>query len=105
MTDPDAWLKERQAGVPASLAERMRRYVADGPPAPPADRLAQAARAALRAALDRPDERASALDLLAADALITAAFEAAAQDGPAAVDRLAAASAPGAIVELLTGQS
>lgn len=103
MTAPDAWLAQRQAGVPASLVERMRHYLA-GRSEPLPDRLAHAAFDALRAALGLPDDRASALDLLAADALLTAAFEAAADHGTAAVDRLARATGPAAFADLLTEQ-
>jgi pyruvate carboxylase len=104
MTELDAWLEEREAGVPESLVERMRVYLVRRSGAVP-DRLAHAALDALRAALERPDERASALDLLTADALLTAAFEAAAEEGAATVDRLAAAMAPAAFAELLTEPS
>lgn len=104
MTASDAWLTRREAGLPASLAKCMRgyfdRHVSDALP----ERLAHAGLDALRSALQRPDERASAIDLLAADALLTAAFEAAAEEGAAVVDRLAAATAPAAFAELLTEQ-
>ncbi len=102
MTAPDAWLEKRESGVPASLVARMRHYLA-GRSGPLPDRLVDAAFDALRAALAAPDERASALDLLAADALLTAAFEAAAEEGVAAVGRLAAATGPAAFADLLTG--
>lgn len=102
MTTPDTWLARRQTGVPTSLAERMRLYFDRSASDALPDRLAHAGLDALVVALQRPDERASAIDLLAADALLTAAFEAAAEEGVAAVDRLAAATAPAAFAELLT---
>jgi hypothetical protein len=101
MTAPDAWLEQREAGVPASLVARMRHHLA-GRTGPLPDQLAHAGLDALRTALEAPDQRASAPDLLAADALLTAAFEAAAEEGMAAVDRLAAATAPAAFADLLT---
>lgn len=103
MKAPDAWLEQRQAGVPVSLVTRMRHHLAGRTGRLP-DRLADAAFDALRAALAAPDERVSAWDLLAADALLTAAFEAAAEEGVAAVDRLAAATGPAAFADLLTGK-
>ncbi len=56
-----------------------------------ADRLAAAGLAALRRSIEadsaaRPD-RQNAIDLLAADALLTYACEAAAEEGPEALDR------------------
>lgn len=103
MTAPDAWLAQREAGVPKSLVARMRHHLA-GRTGPLPERLAHAGLDALRAALEAPDQRASALDLLAADALLTAAFEAAAEEGMAAVDRLAAATGPATFEDLLTGK-
>lgn len=52
--------------------------------------LAAAALHALRGVVAGPADRRVALDLLAADALLTAACEAAAEIGPEAVDRLVA---------------
>lgn len=101
MTAPDAWLETREAGVPASLVARMRHYLAGGADPLP-ERLARAGLDALRAALQAPDERASAMDLLAADALLTAAFEAAADEGMHALQRVAATTGPGAFADLLT---
>jgi hypothetical protein len=65
---------------------------ADAAPADLPDLLGAAAMACLRLALERCDERYAALHLLAADALITAACEAAAggEDADAAVARLRA---------------
>lgn len=96
--DVDAWLEARLAHAPASLAARMRRAVADSAPgnagqddgpssgssAPTpalglAERLGAAAVDCMREALARGDARAGAFELLAADALLTHACEAAAE--------------------------
>jgi hypothetical protein len=68
--------------VPPILARGMRAALGTvgGDPADPRTGLA-AAEACLRRALERIDDRAAALDLLAADALLTAACAAAAAAG------------------------
>ena len=75
-----AWLEARTESVPASLALRMAGAAA--PTAPPSvpRSLADASLVALGEALALGDDRAAALPLLAADALITSACEAAAGD-------------------------
>lgn len=60
------------------------------PSAPLYDRLAAAGLAALQDVVGRPSERGTATTLLAADALLTYACEAAAEAGPDALDRLTA---------------
>ncbi|HSJ25124.1 MAG TPA: hypothetical protein VK929_10670 [Longimicrobiales bacterium] len=86
------WLSERSADVPESLLARMERAVDDvaldhhgvQDDAGVADVLAAAAVLCLREAAADCDVRDAALPLLAADALMTAAFEAAAGvDDPA----------------------
>lgn len=70
-----AWFAERTAGAPPVLAERARSFLEltlDANTA--ADRLADAGTTALRAAEGRGSSREAALDLLAADALITLAL-------------------------------
>lgn len=84
-----AWLEAREPDIPGPLRERMRAALSaaatgDGP----ATDLAQAALDCLRAALDAGDGRGAALHLLAADALITHAAEAAAMDGEDALRQL-----------------
>ncbi|MGH7619831.1 MAG: hypothetical protein ACREPM_21670 [Gemmatimonadaceae bacterium] len=95
------WLDEREPAPPARLRARIdevlgnnaQRPVADAP-----DQSVAAAEALLRDLLARPTAgRESALDLLAVDALVTYAFEAAATDpntlaalADAAMTRLAA---------------
>ncbi len=87
-----AWLEQREPRAPEPLFARMaaalsRRTETDVPAA-----LAGAALACLRAAVEGGRDRAAAWDLLAADALLTYACEAAAEAGPAAravLDRIA----------------
>jgi len=70
-----AWFEDRSAGAPDALRARAAaflRQVEDQPD--PARRLARAAVAGLAKALERPSDRAAALDLLAADALLTLAL-------------------------------
>ncbi len=67
-----------------------------------ARQLASAAVEWLRKVIAGPGDRASALDLLTADALLTYAFEAAAEAGPEAVNAVAADFGPGRLVELLS---
>jgi hypothetical protein len=75
LNDSLSWFDDRSEGAPRALRERAAlflRRVEDQPD--PAMRLARAAMDALAAALERPGDRASALDLLAADALLTLAL-------------------------------
>ena len=66
--------------VPAPLAERMDAALA-GADAVDAEAVAAAALERLRAALDCGDDRTAAYELLTADALLTDAAAAVAQDG------------------------
>lgn len=63
--------------------------------------LGEAAVDRLRIALEGGDDRAAAYDLLAGDALLTYAFEAAADAGPDAVAACARAFGPARLAELL----
>jgi len=79
-----SWLATRTPTPPAALGSRLRALLGDDADAP-ADRAAGACLAAgervLRRLLDEGcSARTAALDLLAADALVTYAFEAAASD-------------------------
>ena len=96
------WLAGREAGVPRALAARVRAAVrADAGGADAGDELLAAADLVLRNVLAaQPMTRAHALDLLAADALVPYAFEAAADDPPriparadAAMQRIASMAA------------
>lgn len=77
--------------VPASLVDRVGEALdaAGGDPTEPATQL-RAAAACLRMALQRGDDRAAAFDLLAADALLTSACEAATLSGTGSVEAFAA---------------
>lgn len=63
---------------------------ADASDATLADRLAEAGLEALGRVAGAPPERGTAIELLAADTLLTYACEAAAEAGPATLDRLTA---------------
>jgi hypothetical protein len=82
MTDLARWLDGRMVGAPQRLAERARAFVDAAGPGPVSERLALAGQQALVAAERRGRDRAAALDLLAADALITLALLAAAEAAP-----------------------
>jgi hypothetical protein len=80
--DPWAWLERRLDGVPAELAAAMRtalERLEPGSAATPAEGLAHVALEELDSVLGAAEQdRRAALRLLAADALLTYAFEAAA---------------------------
>lgn len=92
MSDPAsarAWIEAREPDIPEPLRGRMRSALSmTAGDADPATGLAHAALDCLHAALDAGDERRAALHLLAADALITHAAEAAAMDGEVALRAL-----------------
>jgi len=74
-----AWLDARRPAPPPTLRAHLGRRAQDGPGVLP-DHLADAGRALLARVLARPEAgRELALDLLAADALVTYAFEAQAE--------------------------
>jgi len=78
------WVAERAGGAPPALRERALdhfRRIPDDAPLP--ERLAGAARLALDAVLRQGQDRAAALDLLAADSLLTLALLAQAEESPA----------------------
>lgn len=89
MSPPDgptlhAWLEPRLSAAPEELAAAIRACVdrADAPPsASVPDALAAAAVASLDRMMAGPHSREAALRLLAADAVLTYAFEAAAELG------------------------
>jgi len=83
MTEAVAWLEARSAGAPPALRQRVRDHLASAPQGDDvATRLAEAGGIALRAALAQGRSRAAALDLLAADALVTLALQAQAESNP-----------------------
>lgn len=85
--DPVDWLDERTAAAPPALRDRVRRYASAEADAQPARALAAAGRRALARVTQSPGDRSAALDLLAADGLITLALLWTAEHEPA---RLAA---------------
>lgn len=107
------WLDDHEGSAPPSLLACMGdavRAVADGTAAHERvdaayatvdEHLAAASLHALRAALQQCDSRDAALPLLAADALVTAACEAAAEHGPTALDRLCRDMSPDRLQRLL----
>ncbi|HEV8151039.1 MAG TPA: hypothetical protein VGP61_12705 [Gemmatimonadales bacterium] len=90
----ERWFEEQSAGAPEVLREKAREYLrAVGPSGDrggPAERLGEAARAALDAVVSQSGDRSVALDLLAADALVTLALKARARENPAGLARFAA---------------
>jgi len=87
-----AWLERREPRAPEPLFARMAAALAGRAEPDVPEALAGAALACLRAAVEGGRDRAAAWDLLAADALLTYACEAAAEAGPAAqaiLDRIA----------------
>lgn len=105
-----AWLDARARRAPATLVRRMRVAVAGAPGADVAERLGTAAAACLRRALELGDHRDGAFELLAADALLTHACEAAVEadcveDASDALDRLFAALGPAGIAATLAPEA
>lgn len=99
------WLRERHPQTPASLAERMQlalKRVEASSATPVWQSLAEAAQDRLRVALPHAEERPAALDLLAADALLTHACEAAAEEGADALETLTTRYGATRLAELLT---
>ena len=85
-----AWFHEESAGAPSALRTRAASYLERGGVSEnPAADLAAAAAAALSATLAHPGGRDVALDLLAADALVTLALKAQAERDPAGLGRFA----------------
>jgi hypothetical protein len=91
----DAWLDARSPAPPAELRDRIGGMVGQVPDGndPAIACLAAAERALQRLVTSGDSSRAAALDLLAIDALVTYAFEAAADDGDAIPARAADAMA------------
>ena len=89
MTAAEAWFGARTDGAPEALRVRAEQYFLDTDSPDLPVRLADAGRAALTAAIRDGGERAAALDLLAADALITLALLASAEHDAASLGRVA----------------
>ena len=95
LADVLTWLDARESPPPPELRERMAEALAPVKAETVPGALAEAALACLQETVARPQERASALDLLAADALLTYALEAAAELGAETLRRIAADYGPG----------
>lgn len=86
------WLDRHTSQAPPALRARVTEYaLADGADTGAAT-LAAAGRSALSRVLSHPGDRSAALDLLAADALITLALQAQAQDAPERLEEFATAA-------------
>jgi hypothetical protein len=80
---PERWLAARTARGPAALRARVLEHAAAvGEAASPPERIALAAERVLAIVEEHPGDRTVALDLLAADALITLALLAQAESAP-----------------------
>ncbi|HET7024730.1 MAG TPA: hypothetical protein VFI39_05960 [Gemmatimonadales bacterium] len=86
MTHPAAWFESRTADAPAPLRARMRELVAHEWSA---DGLAAAAERGLAEVVAHPGDRRVALDLLAADGLVTLALLYQAEHRPEQLDAFA----------------
>jgi hypothetical protein len=78
----DVWLDQHTAKAPAALRARVHQYVSRASGSTLPSTLSAAADAALTRVLAHTGDRSVALDLLAADALITLALLAQAQTAP-----------------------
>ena len=84
------WLDRHTSQAPAALRARVREYARAATGETRASSLATAGQSALNRVLSHPGDRSAALDLLAADALITLALQAQAQDAPERLEEFAA---------------
>lgn len=99
------WIEARTPAPPADLEQEVLRDVEDvarGLPLPAA--LAEAGVQALRDAIEIGDERSAAWRLLAADALLTYAIEAAAEQGLDSVDAVVETWSPAMLSRALDGE-
>ena len=86
-----AWLERHTAAAPAALRGRVREYALTGSSdGSVAEVLARTGSRALDQVAAHPGDRSVALDLLAADALVTLALLAQAETRPAELDAFAA---------------
>jgi len=83
------WLDRHTSQAPAALRGRVREYALAASGSTPAGALAAAGQSALARVLSHPGDRSAALDLLAADALITLALQAQAEDSPERLEEFA----------------
>ncbi|HZN98098.1 MAG TPA: hypothetical protein VFB61_10250 [Gemmatimonadales bacterium] len=85
----DAWLDRHTSQAPTALRSRVRHYASLAGGEPVTGTLTAAAHTALARVLSHPGDRSVALDLLAADALITLALLAQADAAPADLEEYA----------------
>jgi hypothetical protein len=91
----EGWLDRHTAAAPPALRARVFEHALAEGDAPLPARLAAAGQAALARVLDHAGDRSVALDLLAADALITLALLAQAETAPERLHVFAASLLPG----------
>jgi hypothetical protein len=84
------WLDRHTSQAPAALRARVREYALAAGGSSRASALAAAGQSALDRVLSHAGDRSAALDLLAADALITLALQAQAQDAADGLEEFAA---------------
>ena len=85
------WLDRHTSQAPTALRARVEQYAHAASGASLATSLVAASHAALDRALSHPADRSGALDLLAADALITLGLLAQAETAPENLEELATA--------------
>jgi len=83
------WVDRHTVAAPPALRARVRQYLSTSTKEPLPNQLAVAADSALARVLSHPGDRSVALDLLAADALITLALLAQAQTAPDQLEEFA----------------
>jgi len=83
------WLDRHTSQAPTALRSRVTEYALTASGLTRASALAAAGRSALARVLSHPGDRSAALDLLAADALITLALQAQAEDAPERLEEFA----------------
>ena len=83
------WLDQHTSQAPRALTARVREFALKGDGTTRALTLAAAGRAALERVLSHAGDRSAALDLLAADALITLALQAQAEEEPERLEEFA----------------
>ena len=83
------WLNEHTSQAPIALQTRVRQYAMQARGASIPEVLAAAGQMALDQVLSHPGDRSAALDLLAADALITLALLAQAESSPQGLEEFA----------------
>ena len=83
------WLDRHTSQAPTALRGRVGEYALAASGSTRASALAAAGESALARVLSHPGDRSAALDLLAADALITLALQAQAEDAPERLEEFA----------------